>query len=69
VIDMQPWHEDDSFWAIWAPDMFSEKAHLRVAAEVEGILALARPAEAPASSTCAAAPDASRCRWRASVTA
>ncbi|MGI5820284.1 MAG: class I SAM-dependent methyltransferase [Armatimonadota bacterium] len=42
---MQPWHEDDSFWAIWAPDMFSEKAHLRVAAEVEGILALARPAE------------------------
>lgn len=42
---MQPWYEDDSFWATWAPDMFSEKAHLRAVAEVEGILALAQPAD------------------------
>ncbi len=40
---MQPWHEDDSFWATWAPDMFSERAHLRAVAEVEGIVALLQP--------------------------
>jgi len=40
---MQPWHEDDSFWATWAPDMFSEQAHLRAVAEVEGVIALLQP--------------------------
>lgn len=40
---MRPWHEDDSFWATWAPDMFGEQAHLRAAAEVEGIIALLQP--------------------------
>jgi len=45
---MQPWYEDESFWATWAPDMFSEKAHVRALGEVEGILALLKPTEGAA---------------------
>ncbi len=41
---MKPGHEDDDFRQTWAPEMFSEKAHERACAEVEGILALAQPA-------------------------
>ncbi|MGD9496803.1 MAG: class I SAM-dependent methyltransferase [Armatimonadota bacterium] len=45
---MKPWHEDDSFWATWAPEMISERAYLRAAAEVEGIVQLLQPAEGAA---------------------
>jgi SAM-dependent methyltransferase len=45
---VQPWYEDAAFWATWAPDMFSEKAHLRAAAEVEGVLSLAQPTDSAA---------------------
>jgi len=45
---MRPWHEDDSFWHTWAPEMFGEQAHLRATAEVEGIVQLLQPAEGAA---------------------
>ncbi len=42
---MPEWHEDDAFWETFSPGMFGDEVMLRAAPDVDGLTALAEPAE------------------------